>query len=340
MQPDLRIFYPTNYTQYSLPDLLYQGRLIPHPDQPQRVEVILTALTKAFPNSGLFEIADKPATEVLTSVHSLNYLTTVQKQLLSRASHPWFIRPSMHQIKASESGRLGYFCLDRVSPLSLPTWETALVSAGCALAASINMLETGAKLVYSLCRPPGHHAGADYYGGFCYLNNVALAAKRLALYGKVAVFDLDYHHGNGTQEVFWEAPNVWTGSIHGHPDFEFPYYCGWADEIGAGKGLGLNSNFPLPANTGDETYLKVLDYQLEKLKAFKPDWVLISLGFDTFVDDFEGKFRLRADCYTKIGESLGQLNKPLLVVQEGGYCLAELGNLATNFWRGIIGTTI
>jgi acetoin utilization deacetylase AcuC-like enzyme len=193
--------------------------------------------------------------------------------------------------------------------------------------------------VYALCRPPGHHAGPDFFGGYCYLNNAAIAAQALRAESgqRVAILDIDYHHGNGTQAIFYADPDVWYGSIHVDPAVDYPFYAGYTDEIGAGAGRDTNYNLPLPPRIGEGQYLSALDLLFARLVASGPQWLIVSAGFDTYVDDPIGTFQVTTNGFHEIGRRLGELAIPTLVVQEGGYCTADLGRNAVAFLRGLAG---
>jgi len=205
----------------------------------------------------------------------------------------------------------------------------------------------GLRAAYALCRPPGHHAAADLYGGYCYLNNAAIAARYLQSSGsrpsslpesralptptKVAILDIDYHHGNGTQLIFYADPAVLYCSLHVHPDEDYPYYWGDADETGVGPGEGTNCNWPLPRGTGDKAYLAALDEALAAIGEFAPDYLVVSAGLDTTEGDPEGGFCLSTEGLHAIGECIAGLAMPTVVVQEGGYRLDRLGDNAVAF---------
>ncbi|MCB2038972.1 MAG: histone deacetylase family protein, partial [Ottowia sp.] len=196
---------------------------------------------------------------------------------------------------------LGYYCYDTSSPIFARTWDAAYWSAQCAVSAAVDV-HAGAPVAYALCRPPGHHASRDLYGGFCYLNNAAIAAQWLADHGaRVAIVDVDYHHGNGTQAIFYARRDVLFCSLHADPDADYPFFWGFADERGEGPGLGTNMNFPLPLGTTADGYLAALDAALAYVGDFGADVVVLSLGFDTYVDDPVGGFRLTTADYARVG---------------------------------------
>ncbi|MFH1570913.1 MAG: histone deacetylase family protein, partial [Gemmatimonadota bacterium] len=190
--------------------------------------------------------------------------------------------------------------------------------------AAADEVAAGERAAYALCRPPGHHAGAGYFGGYCFLNNAALAAARLARQGPVAVVDIDYHHGNGTQDIFYDSDRVFFASLHADPDWEYPLYWGRADETGTGPGAGCTLNVPLPPGTGDGEYLAALGRALAAARAFGPSCLVVSAGFDGYGGDPLGQFRLTAAGYGRIGAALAGLGLPTVIIQEGGYHLDGL----------------
>ena len=186
----------------------------------------------------------------------------------------------------------------------------------------------GARLTYALVRPPGHHAERRAFGGFCYLNNAAIAAHYLSRYGRVAVLDIDYHHGNGTQDIFWARADVLTVSIHGHPNFAFPYFSGFRDEQGDGPGRGCNLNLPLPEDADPPTYRRALAVALQRIRRFEPAFLVVSLGFDTAAGDPTGSWHNRPEDFRKIGEAIGTLEPATLVIQEGAVTACSAAALA------------
>jgi acetoin utilization deacetylase AcuC-like enzyme len=194
------------------------------------------------------------------------------------------------------------------------------------------MLLDGEQCVYALCRPPGHHAGPDFFGGYCYLNNAAVAADILArAAAPVAIVDLDYHHGNGTQAIFYERADVWYGSVHVDPTNTYPYYAGYADETGSGEGEGANLNIPLAEGAGEDAYLAAVGRLLEPAAAADASALVVSVGFDAWTGDPFSTFGLTADGYAEIGQRIRARGLPTLLVQEGGYQVTGLGQLACAF---------
>ena len=221
-------------------------------------------------------------------------------------------------------GRAGWFCFDTATPLVAGSFTAAAAAADVALTAA-DLVAAGEAAAYALCRPPGHHAGPGYYGGFCLLNNAAIAARRLAASGRVAIVDVDFHHGNGTQDIFWDDADVLYVSLHGDPAGHYPFFTGAADETGGGPGAGTTRNLPLPDGTGDDAYLEALAEALAAVEAFDPATLVVSAGFDTFEGDPIGAFRVTTAGFGRIGAALAALGRPTVVVQEGGYAVDSLG---------------
>ncbi|MBI3163036.1 MAG: histone deacetylase family protein [Chloroflexi bacterium] len=204
------------------------------------------------------------------------------------------------------------------------TYKASLASANCALSAAKTVISEQSS-VFALCRPPGHHAGKDYAAGYCFINNTSVAANWLSKKGKVALLDIDYHAGNGTQDIFYERDDVLTISIHGDPDYEYPHYIGFADETGAGAGFGFHKNFPLPKGTDDKGYLSALDEALEMIRNFAPNYLVLSTGMDTFDGDPLGKFHVTREGFAEIGKRIAGLKLPTAIIMEGGYANEALG---------------
>ncbi len=242
----------------------------------------------------------------------------------------WRRRPAGWQQRA------GYYAIDRDCPILAGTWTAAYWSAQTALTAA-SLVRAGEKTAYALCRPPGHHASASQYGGYCYLNNAAIAARYLQDGGaRVAIVDIDYHHGNGTQEIFYADPAVLFCSLHADPDEEYPYFWGGAAELGSGAGLGYNRNWPLPAGASDVAYLAALDEVLAVVDHFRPAFLVISAGFDLLQGDpvaTSGGSGVTLGGLGQIGRRLAELGVPTVIVQEGGYSLDKLGEAAVCFLR-------
>lgn len=230
----------------------------------------------------------------------------------------------------------GIWCTDAVTPIKKKTYEVAVASAETALTGADLLKEGSEQTVYSLCRPSGHHAGPRVFGGYCYFNNAATAAEHLLPEGKVAIVDIDYHHGNGTQEFFDEVKSVFTASIHGDPAFEYPYFWGYANERGKGQAVGSNHNEPLPRGTELKAFRQAVGRILEQVGTFDPAFLIIAAGFDTHQHDPIGSFALRTEQYTEIGRQFHSLGIPTLICQEGGYNVKVLGDCVKNFLMGFM----
>lgn len=234
-------------------------------------------------------------------------------------------------------GKLGQYGFDTVTPIAAGTWGAAYGAAQSALSALGAIAAGEAQQAFALCRPPGHHAGADYYGGYCYLNNAAIAARAAAMQGMgpVAVLDVDYHHGNGTQDIFYEDGDVFFASIHADPRHDFPYFWGHADERGAGAGEGANLNQPLARGTGWDVYEGALGRALEAISRFGAQTLIVSYGADTFAEDPISHFALTTDDMLRMGAAIASLGLPTLTVMEGGYNVAALGRNVAAFLTGL-----
>jgi acetoin utilization deacetylase AcuC-like enzyme len=235
----------------------------------------------------------------------------------------------------SFTGRLGLYAFDGTTPLTAGTWIAAKTGADCAINAA-HALRLGERGTFALTRPPGHHAGADYCGGFCFLNNAALAAQHLLDDGlqRVAILDIDYHHGNGTQDIFYRRKDVLFASIHADPRTDYPYYAGHADETGAGAGLGFNLNVPLARGTSASQWFLALETACVRMAGFSPQALVVSLGVDGFSGDPRSHFGLASGDFLRIGERIGFLGLPTVFVFEGGSVVPELGINVVNVLEG------
>ncbi len=230
--------------------------------------------------------------------------------------------------------RAGYYCIDTFTPLNANAFQAAKRAVDCTLTAAEQLLE-GYRLAYALIRPPGHHAENRAFGGFCYFNNAAIAAQFLCQYGKITILDIDYHHGNGQQQIFYERNDVLTVSIHGHPHFAYPYFSGFEDETGQGLGKGYNINYPLAETIDGEHHRRPLEKAVKKIAAFAPSYLIVCFGLDTAKGDPTGTWSLVARDYDKLGTIIGQMQLPTLVVQEGGYNNRVIGVNARHFFLGL-----
>jgi acetoin utilization deacetylase AcuC-like enzyme len=250
----------------------------------------------------------------------------------------WPARTLRSKLPDDLHGQLGYYSFDGGAPITAGTWQAVYSSAQVALSAQ-QLISNGAGSAFALCRPPGHHAASDLMGGYCYLNNVAIAAQAFLDQGaaRVAILDVDYHHGNGSQSIFYDRNDVFLTSIHGDPRFEYPFFLGYADECGEGAGIDCNLNLPLPAGSDWSVWSAALESACQRIAAYGPDVLLVSLGVDTFKDDPISQFKLDSPDYLRMGQRIAALGKPTLFVMEGGYAVAEIGINAVNVLEGFIG---
>jgi acetoin utilization deacetylase AcuC-like enzyme len=240
-------------------------------------------------------------------------------------------------IPTSLHGQLGYYSFDGGAPITAGTWKAAYSAAQVALTAQAE-IQRGAHSAFALCRPPGHHAASDLMGGYCYLNNAAIAAQAFLDQGrsKVAILDVDYHHGNGTQSIFYARSDVLFTSIHGHPEAEFPFFLGYEDEVGEGAGEGFNFNYPLAAGSAWDRWSAALEKACAEIERYDAEVLVISLGVDTFKNDPISQFKLDSPDYLRMGERIARLGKPTLFVMEGGYAVEEIGVNAVNVLEGFL----
>jgi acetoin utilization deacetylase AcuC-like enzyme/GNAT superfamily N-acetyltransferase len=311
-------------------------------ERPARIGAILEALSplplfstippRRFSESAIMAVHDR---------HFVEYLKTVCTKLSKDVP----IYPDTFPIRRPDRRpkvspvQAGFYCIDSCTPLDGNAYLAARASVDVALTGADELL-SGTRTAYALCRPPGHHAERRVYGGFCYFNNAAIAANYLSPHGPVAILDIDFHHGNGTQDIFYHRSDVLMASLHGHPDHAFPYFSGFADETGEGPGLGYNVNFPLPAGTEEAKYLAAFDKALRRLERFRPMFLVVSLGLDILKGDPTATFDLPLQTLRAMGRRLSELAVPLLVVQEGGYNLRNLKRGAVAFFTGLADATI
>jgi len=336
----MRVVYHPSDRGYRPRHSFFYGRFAPYPEVPERIGSILAALK----GDRRFTIEEPQplAVETLQQVHDPGYLQVLES-VCGRLKEgeeffPGVIQKAPLLLRSRyERVRAGYYTLDSSTPLLAPSWNAALGAAAVAQSCA-TALAGGEKLIYGLARPPGHHAGRAFWAGYCLINHAALAAEQLARLGKVAVLDMDYHHGNGTQDIFYERDDVLYVSLHCRPEEAYPYLAGAAEELGAGKGRGFNRNLPLPSGTTWADYAPALEEALEAVHSFHPQSLVVSLGLDGLEGDPIGSFRLHGDDFRSIGARIRDLARPTAVIQEGGYLIPELGNAVVRFFEGMTGT--
>lgn len=344
----MKTFYNHLHAQHQGKVEMFRGALVPCFEVPARADHVLAELQRR--HLGTVEAPRAFDDSALTAIHSpryLNFLATAWSQwvALDPANANIDILPSVWPTRTFRTdiepdnfaAKVGLYSFDAGSPFTSGTWVAARAGAHCALSAAQAVL-AGDRAAFALSRPPGHHAGADFFGGYCFLNNAALAAQQLRNAGmkKVAILDVDYHHGNGTQAIFYDRPDVFFASIHGDPRTEYPFYLGYADETGVGAGLGANLNLPLPRGTDFAAWSDALTHALAAIAGFGADALVVSLGLDTFEGDPISGFRLKSDDYLRMGERLAQVGLPTVLVFEGGYAVEEVGTNAANVLEAFV----
>jgi acetoin utilization deacetylase AcuC-like enzyme len=338
-------FFSEQHVQHAPQHEFFRGERVPCFESPARARFVQQQLMARG------HVLREPGTDsrpVLALIHTSRYLAflegawadwlALEPGNADRQPFPsvWPVRSLRADVEpANFTARLGLYSMDNGSPLSAGTWAAAKAGADAAVSAT-RLLRAGEHAVFCATRPPGHHAGADFMGGYCFLNNAAVAAQALRTQGcrRVAVLDVDYHHGNGTQSLFYERADVLFVSLHGDPRTEYPFYLGHADETGRGAGEGFNLNLPLPAGSAASTWFEALDVACARIARHGADALVVSLGLDTFAGDPISTFALQADDFSRVGQRLGRLGMPTVFVLEGGYAAAELGENAVNVIEG------
>ncbi len=325
---------------------MFRGELVPCFEIPARLDHVLSEVKAR--KLGAIEMPPSFGDEAITRVHSQRYVdflagawdewVAMDPSNAQRDAIPsyWPIRTFRSDVlPASFPARMGLFSYDAGSPLTSGTWTAARAGVHCALAAA-KAITQGQRAAFALTRPPGHHAGTDFFGGYCFLNNAAIAAQALRDAGmeRVAILDIDFHHGNGTQAIFYGRADVFFASVHGDPHTEYPYYLGYADERGEGEGLGFNLNLPVPRGASFALWREGLAQALQGIQASGAQALVVSLGVDTFAGDPVAGFGLQSPDYLVIGEDLAAAGLPTAFVFEGGYAVAEIGVNAVNVLEG------
>jgi acetoin utilization deacetylase AcuC-like enzyme len=339
-------FYNEHHAQHRGRHEMFRGELTPCFEKPERADMVAAELGRR----GLGKIVTPHGVPLvsLERIHTpryLHFLRSAWNEWLAldpanagKDAFPsvWPIRSLRDDVEPDNfTARMGLYSMDSGTPLTAGTWVAAKTGADCAVNAA-HALRLGERGTFALTRPPGHHAGADFFGGYCFLNNAALAAQHLLDDGarRVGILDIDYHHGNGTQSIFYRRSDVLFTSIHADPRTEFPFYLGHADETGDGAGTGFNMNLPLPAGTSTAQWFAALESACIKLASYAPDALVVSLGVDTFAGDPLSHFSLQSADFLRIGERIAHLGLPTVFVLEGGYAVAEIGINVVNVLEG------
>ena len=349
----MRVVYSPLHLGHEIRLQTVMGVQVPADEVAGRAERIRAALEA----DGGFEIVEptEHGEAPITAVHDPGLLAFLRDAWAAarRASHRYdFLVPEtianalacegmsdrFRREPPSIGGRAGYRALDTSTPIVAGTYPAARAAVDVALTA-VDLVLGGEPAAYGLCRPPGHHAARSMYGGFCYLNNAAIAAQAIAerTGEHVSILDVDYHHGNGTEQIFWRRGDVLYVSLHAHPDRQYPFFLGWPDETGEGSGRGANLNLPLPAGLSNDDYLVALGQALDRIADEPGSVMVVSLGFDTYGADPIGDFALTTDVYHEVGRRAAAVGKRLVILQEGGYHLPSLGDNARAWLRGAEG---
>jgi len=325
---------------------LYGGKLVPPFECPVRAEHVLGRVREV----GLGEIVAPRefGIDAITRIHDadfIRFLETCWDEWRATGYEGeaiptcWPAR-GMQQERVPQhiDGKLGHYAMAAETSISSGTWEAARASANVALTAQ-SALADGAREAFALCRPPGHHAAASLFGGYCFINNAAVATQAFLDQGasRVALLDVDFHHGNGSQAIFYRRDDVMFLSLHGDPENAFPHFLGYADETGEGAGQGFNHNYPMGPGTAFDTWGAALEDACRKVAAYAPDALVVSLGVDTFEHDPISFFKLTSEDFIRYGETIGRLGLPTLFLMEGGYAVEEIGINAVNVLQGFEG---
>ena len=340
----MKIVYSDRHRLHFAKGELFGGQFVTPFERPSRMDHILHELKKR----GLTDLVQPEALDMKTvrKVHDkgyLNFLETAWAEwqaagYLGEIVPTGFPNRGLSQrLPRHIDGKVGYYTHSIETCITAGTWEAAQASAAIALTGQ-KIVSSGAATAFALCRPPGHHAHHDLYGGYCFLNNAAIAAQGFRDHGarRVAILDVDFHHGNGTQDIFYARKDVLFCSLHGAPEDAYPYFLGYKDERGKGQGEGYNFNFPLPPGTDFGDWGKALDSASRKIKIYKPDVLVVSLGVDTFKDDPISFFKLTSDDFKTYGGRIAKMKLPTLFVMEGGYAIDAIGVNTVNVLEGFL----
>ena len=324
---------------------LIDGRFVTPFERPERMDIIMQEIAAA--KLGQIVGPREFDLDPIARIHAPEFIEFMRTAHADwKQSHGdtdalpicWPTRTFRQKPPTAIDGKLSYYSFDAATPITAGTWPAITASINVALT-GVELIQSGHLSVFSACRPPGHHAACDIYGGYCFFNNAAVAAQALLDGGaeRVALLDVDYHHGNGSQSIFYDRADVLYVSLHGDPRQEFPYFLGYADETGTRAGEGYNCNFPMPWGTQWDDYEEYLDRGLERIHNYAPDVLVISLGVDTYEKDPISKFKLKSEQFLRIGSKIAQkIHRPSLFIMEGGYAVEEIGINVVNLLSGFL----
>ena len=338
----MKVFFSEDHRFHFPQAELSGGQFVTPYERPSRIEYVLARLKER----GMRDLVVPGPVDMaaIGAIHDAGFLT-----FLENAYADWKAagcggeviaagmparRMQMDRIPRNIDGKVGYYCHASETAITGGTWAAALSSAASAQSAQRHVAG-GASAAFALCRPPGHHATSDQYGGYCFLNNAAIAAQMFRENGaRVAILDIDFHHGNGTQDIFYHRDDVFFASLHGAPEDAYPYFLGYADEIGAGKGAGFNANYPMLPGTDYALWSQALEDAIARIKAFGAEALVVSLGVDAFKEDPISFFKLDSPDFFQAGRRIGQMGLPTLFCMEGGYAIEAVGINAVNVLEG------
>ena len=343
----MRVIYSDRHQLHHPAFEYWEGDLVPYYECPQRAEIILSAV-RATGFGPVIPPTDFGLGPIL-AVHDADYVHYLQHAYdawVASGRNPNGVHPDVFSFRGMTHRpndlvlQAGYYSHDVTPIITRGTWEAAYASAQCAITAA-QAVTSGDSSAFALCRPPGHHADADFSAGYCFLNNAAIAAQWLLSESKspvtgVAILDIDFHHGNGTQHIFYTRRDVLYVSLHADPNRHYPYFLGTSEERGAGDGLGFNLNYPLERGVTDDRYLGVLDEACGQIEGYAPGFLIVSLGVDTFGGDPIADFALTRAAYPRIGERIAQLKRPTVFIMEGGYAVDQLGDNVAGVLTGFV----
>jgi acetoin utilization deacetylase AcuC-like enzyme len=339
----MQVIYSEDHKLRDAKTELHGGLLVTPFEGPFRAEWILLAVREAGFNDVV--APQHYGLETALKVHDAGFLAFLGKawDLWEAAGFEGEAIPTSLPVRRTQlriprniDGLLGYYANAIETSITKGSYEAALASMRCALTGA-DHINNGHRFAFSLCRPPGHHAGIDLYGGYCFINNAAVAAQRFLDNGaqKVAILDVDFHHGNGTQDITYKRDDIFFASLHGDPVDAFPYFLGYADEHGEGAGEGFNQNYPLPPGTPWDVWSAALDDALARIRTFGAEAIVVSLGVDTFEQDPISFFKLTSTDFIRMGEKIAKAGVPVLVCMEGGYGVPEIGLNVANVLKGL-----
>jgi acetoin utilization deacetylase AcuC-like enzyme len=340
----MKTFYSPAHLGHAPKAEFEQGRMAPAVEIPARAEEVKSRIEslklgpvlppRTFDDTAVRRVHDGAFVDFLVGAHD----AWAKRYGMASEAIPscWPARGLRERRQGDIESQLGSYCFDTATPIAKGTWAAARAAANVALSGA-QAIADGEPAAFALTRPPGHHASRDVFGGYCYLNNIAIAAAWLRDKGlKPAILDVDYHHGNGTQAIFYGRDDVFFASLHADPATDYPHFLGFADETGEGAGEDANLNLPMPRGTDWSVYSQALSRAAQAIDGFGADVLLVSLGLDTYEQDPISHFRITTGDYLKLGAAIGGRRKPTLFVFEGGYHVAALAQNTTNVLEGFL----